>query len=98
MKFRQALGEVIRSERQAKGLRMRDVSLNGYISLGHLSDVERGVKDVSSEMLEGIATGLNVNTFDLIIEAGYRIADLTIPYTPEQIFSFERLLQAHSQT
>lgn len=98
MKFRQALGEVIRAERQARGLRMRDISLNGYISLGHLSDVERGEKDVSSEMLNGIATGLGVDTFDLIIKTGYLMADLQIPDTPETIFSFEAIHRVQSQT
>ena len=91
MNFRQALGEVIRTERHARGLTMRDISLNGYVSLGHLSEVERGVKEVSSEMLDGISTGMGVKTYDLILKAGYLMADLDVPDTPEQIFSFETI-------
>lgn len=84
MKFRHALGEVIREQRLAKGLSLRAVSSNGFVSLGHLSEVERGENEASSDCLEAIANGLGVNTYDLIIEAGYRMAG--IPDTPESLF------------
>jgi transcriptional regulator with XRE-family HTH domain len=84
MNFRHALGEVIREQRLAKGLTLRTVSANGYVSLGHLSDVERGQKEASSDCVEAIANGLGVNAYDLIIEAGYRMAG--VPDTPESLF------------
>ncbi len=87
MKFRQALGEVIREQRLAKEMTLRDVSRNGYVSLGHLSDVERGAKEASSDLIGSIANGLGVETYELIIKAGYRMADLDVPDTPESLFS-----------
>ncbi len=87
MNFRQALGEVIREQRLASEMTLRDVSRNGYVSLGHLSEVERGENEVSSDCLDGIANGLGVETYELIIKAGYKMADLEIPETPESLFS-----------
>lgn len=87
MNFRQAIGEVIRDQRLAKELTLRDVSRNGFVSIGHLSDVERGYKEASSDCLDAIANGLGVNTYDLIIEAGYRMSEWQVPDTPEDLFS-----------
>lgn len=88
MKFNVALGEVIREQRLAKGLSLREVSQRGVISMGHLSDVENGRKEGSSVFIECVAKGLEVNTYDLIIEAGYRMAGsaLAVPDTPETLF------------
>lgn len=87
MNFRQAIGEVIREQRLAKDLTLRDVSRNGFVSIGHLSDVERGCKEPSSDCLDAIANGLGINTYDLIIEAGYRMSEWQVPDTPEDLFS-----------
>ena len=93
MRFREAVGEVIREQRLANGLQLRDVSDRGHLSYSFLSEVERGLKECSSDYLEAIANGLGVRAYDLIIEAGYRMSgdDLAIPDTPEQIFSFETI-------
>lgn len=88
MKFKQAIGEVIREQRQANGLQLRDLSQRGFVSYSYLSEVERGLKDCSSDSLQSIANGLGVELYDLIIEAGYRMAGDTIkvPDTPENLF------------
>ena len=88
MIFRQALGEVIREQRLANGLQLRDVSERGHLSYSHLSEVERGLKEPSSLVIDGIANGLGVNAYDLIIEAGYRMAGdaVAIPDSPESLF------------
>jgi transcriptional regulator with XRE-family HTH domain len=88
MNFREAIGEVIREQRLANGLQLRDVSERGHLSYSFLSEVERGVKEASSMILENIANGLGVNTYDLIIEAGYRMAgdSLAIPDNLEVFF------------
>lgn len=52
--------------RNDKQLTLRQVS--PYISYGHLSDVERGVKAISPELLEEISTGLDVSVPDLLRE------------------------------
>lgn len=98
MNFRQALGEVIRTERQARGLRMRDVAERGYLSYGHLSEVERGIKEASSLVLDGIATGMSMKTYELILKTAYLMADIEIPDTPEELFFIEAIRQIQSQT
>ena len=86
--FYEALGEVIREQRLAKRLTLREVSATGFVSMGHLSDVENARKEASSRFIEGVARALGVNTYDLIIEAGYRMAGsaLAVPDTPESLF------------
>jgi len=86
--FHQALGEVVREQRLAKGLTLREVASNGFISMGHLSDVEQGRKEGSSTFLDGVANGLGVELSWLIIEAGYRMAEVKVevPDTPESLF------------
>lgn len=85
MKFYKALGEVIREERHARGLTLRDVSTTGYVSLGHLSDVERGHKEGSSSFLDGVSKAMGIETYELILKAGYRMADFQIPDTPQKL-------------
>ena len=75
MRLRVALGSVIREVRLARGLTLRDVSLRGTVALGYISEVERGHKEASSEILEQIAWALNVPVSDLVVEAGRRLAE-----------------------
>jgi len=88
MRFRHALGEVVREQRLAKSLTLRGVSTKGFVSIGHLSDIERGVKEASSDTIEAIANGLGIESYWLIIEAGYRMTGEApfIPDTPEGLF------------
>jgi transcriptional regulator with XRE-family HTH domain len=73
MKFRHALGEVIRETRHELGLNLREVSQLGSVALGYLSEVERGHKEVSSEILECIAKALGVSVSKLIEQTAIRI-------------------------
>jgi transcriptional regulator with XRE-family HTH domain len=86
MKFSEALGEVIREQRLAKKLTLRDVASNGFVSMGHLSDVENGRKEGSSSFIDGVANGLGVDASELIIQAGFRMARVEVPDTPESLF------------
>jgi transcriptional regulator with XRE-family HTH domain len=52
---------------------LRDVSSRGTIALGYLSEIERGHKEVSSEILEGIAFGLDVPLSKLIEKTAIKI-------------------------
>ena len=58
--FRVHLGTALRSARMAQGRTLSQVALRAGISLGYLSEVERGVKEVSSEMLASICGALGV--------------------------------------
>jgi len=86
MKFSEALGEVIREQRLAKKLTLREVASNGFVSMGHLSDVENGRKEGSSSFIDGVANGLGVDASELIIQAGFRMARVEVPDTPESLF------------
>lgn len=90
MFFQEALGEIIREERLAQKKTLRDLSKSGHIALGYLSEVERGQKQASSEVVEAVAHGLGKQAYELIIEAGYRMSVETIPNTAEKLFGTER--------
>lgn len=86
MKFYEALGEVIREQRLAKGLSLRAVSQVGFVSMGHLSDVENGRKEGSSNFINGVANGLGIEPSELIIQAGFKMSQVQIPDSPEDLF------------
>jgi transcriptional regulator with XRE-family HTH domain len=73
MKLRYALGEVLRETRNEKFMTLRKLSEKSSVALGYISEVERGSKEASSEILECLAEGLNVDVADLIIMAGWRM-------------------------
>ncbi len=88
MDFQTAFGEVVKDRRLAKGQTLRTLSTNGYLALGYLSEVERGHKCPSSVIIEAIADGLGIPSSELIIEAGFRMANqIQIPDTPESLFA-----------
>ena len=60
MLMRELIGETLRELRFAQGRTLRDVSMDARVSLGYLSEVERGQKEASSELLASIAGALNV--------------------------------------
>lgn len=59
--MRQLIGEVLRAYRLTQGLTLRDVSGRARISLGYISEVERGRKEPSSELLAALADALEVS-------------------------------------
>lgn len=58
--IREFIGEVLRARRAAAGLTLRDVSQRAQVSLGYISEVERGQKEASSELLLSLASALDV--------------------------------------
>ena len=54
--LRELLGESLREERVAQGKTLREVSKGARVSLGYLSEVERGQKEASSELLGSICS------------------------------------------
>ena len=57
--LRHLLGDVLRRLRLRQGRTLREVSAAARVSLGYLSEVERGQKEASSELLAAICTALN---------------------------------------
>ena len=58
--LREELGDVLREYRLRQGRTLREVSSDARVSLGYLSEVERGQKEASSELLDSITHALNV--------------------------------------
>jgi transcriptional regulator with XRE-family HTH domain len=58
--LRERIGEVLRSQRMQQGRTLRDVSADAQVSLGYISEVERGQKEASSELLAALCTALDV--------------------------------------
>ena len=58
--LRNELGEVLRDARLMQGKTLRDISSDARVSLGYLSEVERGQKEASSELLSSICEALDV--------------------------------------
>jgi hypothetical protein len=74
MKYRYALGEVIRETRHEQTRTLRWTAQRASMALGYLSEIERGKKEVSSELLSKIAQALRLPTSQLIIRAGYKMS------------------------
>ena len=66
--LRQVVGETLRGIRLRQGRTLRQVSADARVSLGYLSEVERGQKEASSELLAAIAGALDVGLADLFGE------------------------------
>jgi transcriptional regulator with XRE-family HTH domain len=58
--MRRLLGEVLRRRRTAQGRTLREVAASARVSLGYLSEVERGRKEASSELLAAICSALGL--------------------------------------
>jgi transcriptional regulator with XRE-family HTH domain len=76
--MREAIGGSLRRVRTARRRTLRDVSRRARVSLGYLSEVERGRKEPSSELLAAICEALDIALSDLLAEAAEAIAAETI--------------------
>lgn len=65
MLLRHAIGAVIREHRLAHGLTLRDLSRLCRVSLPYLSEIERGRKEASSEIVEAICAALGIEPWEL---------------------------------
>lgn len=66
--MRQFVGEVLRARRIAQGLTLRDVSAKARVSLGYISEIERGHKEPSSELLAALAGALDVPLSKVLVD------------------------------
>ena len=84
--FRRLLGEVLRARRMEQGRSLRDLCAEAAVSLGYMSEIERGQKEASSELLSAICEALDLPLSALLssvsdrfaLEEGVEIPD-TIP-------------------
>src|SRR5690606_5727049 len=89
--LRREIGDVLRTIRQHQGRTLREVSSAARVSLGYLSEVERGQKEASSELLASICTALNIPMSFVLRKVSDRIAvaeGVHVPDTvPEELVS-----------
>lgn len=74
--LREVLGAELRRVRLLQGRTLRDVSAAASVSLGYLSEVERGEKEASSEMLLAICGALGVQLSIVLATVAEDIAAL----------------------
>lgn len=67
--LREVIGDVLRRARMSQGRTLREVSHSARVSLGYLSEVERGRKEASSELLSAICTALQVPLSQVLADA-----------------------------
>ncbi|MGW7327144.1 helix-turn-helix domain-containing protein [Streptomyces sp. NPDC054840] len=72
--WRDLVGHVLRRERLAQERTLKDVSEAARISMPYLSEVERGRKEASSEVLAAAAQALGLGLADLLLLAGDELA------------------------
>jgi transcriptional regulator with XRE-family HTH domain len=84
--LRTQLGNSLRSHRLRQRRTLRDVSGAARVSLGYLSEVERGQKEASSELLASICDALDLELADLLVEVsdGMRSAGEAARPTPSR--------------
>jgi transcriptional regulator with XRE-family HTH domain len=87
--FRRLLGDVLRDRRMQAGMTLREVSAGARVSLGYISEIERGQKEASSELLSSLCAALDVPLSDVLREVSdavaveeAAVAATPIPVTP----------------
>jgi len=74
VKLREAVGEALRRRRLDQGRTLREVAEAAGVSLTYLSEVERGRKEASSEVLEAVCTALHLALAELFFEVAETLA------------------------
>jgi transcriptional regulator with XRE-family HTH domain len=72
--FRRLLGDVLRDRRTQRGLTLREVSAEARVSLGYISEIERGQKEASSELLASLCEALEVPLSAVLREVSDAVA------------------------
>jgi len=73
--LRTMLGDVLRRTRLEQGRTLADVSRAARVSMPYLSEVERGRKEASSEVLAAICDALEIELAELLAETGRDLAE-----------------------
>jgi transcriptional regulator with XRE-family HTH domain len=88
--IRQEIGDVLRDFRTQKGQTLRQVAARANVALGYLSEVERGQKEASSEILASLADALDTPVSVILREVSDRLAILegvTVPDLVPETFA-----------
>ncbi len=87
MLLRDALGETLRDARNRQNRTLRDVSTAANVSLGYLSEVERGRKEASSELLASICDALDLELSDLLDSVSAAMRTDMVPVDKSSVVS-----------
>lgn len=84
--YRHTLGEVLRAARMERGLTLREVSAQALVSLGYISEIERGQKEASSELLASLCAALDLPLSQVLAQVSRVVAieeaAMAAPRTP----------------
>lgn len=72
--FRRVLGDVLRAHRVQRGLTLRELSADARVSLGYISEIERGQKEASSELIGSLCAALDLPLSDLLRDVSDAVA------------------------
>lgn len=76
MLLRRVIGDALRARRQGQHRTLREISTAANVSLGYLSEIERGQKEPSSELLAAICQALGFRLSEVLREASHHLAQL----------------------
>jgi transcriptional regulator with XRE-family HTH domain len=77
--WREAVGRELREERTDAGRTLSNVAERAGISVQYLSEVERGLKEPSSEILEAVSGALGLRLVDLTTRISRRLGRISGP-------------------
>ena len=77
--LRTHIGSTLRSARVAQGRTLRDVAKGARVSLGYLSEVERGQKEASSELLNSICQALDLSLSSVMVDVAHLVKTAESP-------------------
>jgi len=72
--LREALGMSLRAFRADKGVTLRELAAEARVSPGYISELERGRKEVSSELLASVCVALDTTVSELLLEAAANLS------------------------
>ena len=88
--WRELVGRTLRTVRQERGERLSDVAERAGVSTQYLSEIERGLKDPSSEMLAAVAGALGLTVLELgmlTVSSVLAVASVPSPVTSRAVDS-----------
>jgi len=71
--LRRVIGDALRARRQSQHRTLREVSTAANVSLGYLSEIERGQKEASSELLAAICEALGARLSELLRDVSHTV-------------------------
>ena len=77
--LRTHIGSTLRAARISQDRTLREVAKSARVSLGYLSEVERGQKEASSELLNSICAALNLSLASILSDVARQVKFVEAP-------------------